>query len=74
MAPVQRIGQTEDPSKNCQCFPVLSVKIFKVSMIILGERPAVVAGHVGDQFDLIDREPGQVAILDDVVGMLVMLA
>ena len=74
MASVQRIGQTEDSSKNRQCFPMLSIQIFKVSMIVLGDRPAVVAGHIRDQLDLVDREPGQVAVLDDVVGVLVMLA
>src|SRR2546430_1860688 len=43
-------------------------------MIILGYRPAVVAGHVGDQLDLICRKSSQVAVLDQIVRVLVVLA
>src|SRR2546426_9009657 len=43
-------------------------------MIVLGYRPAVVAGHVGDQLDLICRKSSQVAVFDQIVRVLVVLA
>jgi hypothetical protein len=73
MGAVQTVRDPQDAAQLTDQFSVIGGHAGEVRVRPLGKRPAVVAGHVGNELHLTGRERRQIAMDDQVVGVLVVL-
>src|SRR6185312_4777739 len=73
MGTVESLGNSKNPTQSRDQAPVVAVEVGQILVPFFGERFPVVAYQIGDQLDLVRREPRQVAVHDQMIRMLVVL-
>ena len=59
MGAVEAIGNPQNATQPADQAALIGGETREVHVRLLGKRPAVVSGHVGDQLDLVGGEPGR---------------
>jgi hypothetical protein len=72
MAAVQALGEPQDRGQRADHAPAAAGKAAQRSVLFLGRGLAVVARYERDRFDFVGLEAAQVAVADQVLGVLVM--
>ena len=69
---IERFGEPQNRREGANDPSRLRAKRAKIGVRLLWSRLAVVPGDEGDNFRFQRLEPAQIAVLDEVIGMLVM--
>lgn len=73
LASVERLGNAKQSSEPEYGAPAPLAQAAVAVVLLLGPLLPVIARDQGHHFDFLAREPAQVAVLDDVIGMLGVL-
>jgi len=72
MAAVQALSEPQNRGERADHAPAIAGKAAQCPVLLLGRGPAVIARHERDRFDFVRLEAAQVAVPDEVLGVLVM--
>jgi hypothetical protein len=70
---IQAVGNPENSTQTGDQPPLVPRHAGQIFVALLGECPPVITRHIGNQLDFMGREPRQVSVQDQVVGVLVVL-
>jgi hypothetical protein len=73
VAAVEAFGEPQDGGERSDGNPRAAPQVAEPVMTALGCRLTVITGHQRDRFDLVGLEAAQVAVLDQVIRVFVML-